>query len=242
MHSQRVHQYALRAAQQKATAALGTNVHVREFALHTPDLWNYNLDLYDVSVSGADPYPDPPLLQVQHMNLGLHVTSLLRKTFYVDNIAVDHPVVHAYFDKNGKNNLPSPQSSGQKSSTTIWSLGVRHAVLDSGEVYYNDAKSVLAADLHDLSFRSTFLPAESRYTGDLGYKSGTLKTSTYNPIPHDLQAQFDATPARFTLKRADVHTEKPATPQALEIRPDNVKISYQKNRSRLPKESLTLFG
>ena len=202
MHSSRVHQYVLRTAQQKVTDALGTKVQMRDFTLHTPNLWNYSLDLYDVVISGAAPYPDPPIAQVQHLNVGLHVTSLLHKTFYVDNIAVDHPVIRAYFDKSGKNNIPSPKSSGQKSNTTIWSLGVRRAVLSGGEVYYNDDKTVLEADLHDVTFDSMFAPADTRYSGDLSYKNGRLKTSTYNPIPHDFQAQFDATPSRFALKRA----------------------------------------
>ncbi|HEY0564554.1 MAG TPA: translocation/assembly module TamB domain-containing protein [Terriglobales bacterium] len=207
LHSAKFHAYLLRTVQQKATASLGSDLRMRDFALHTPNLWNYSLDLYDVSIAGAEPYPNPPLLQVQHMNAGLHVTSLLHKTWYVDNIRVDHPVVHVYFDKTGKNNLPTPKkSSNSQSNTDLWSLGIRHALLDNGEVYYNNDKSVLSADLHDLTFQSTFVEAEKRYTGELSYRDGTLKTSTYNPIPHDLQARFDATPDKFTLHDATLHS------------------------------------
>jgi translocation and assembly module TamB len=201
LHNTSFHRYVLRTAQVKASAAIGTQVRLREYALHFSGI-SPSLDLYNVSVDGAVPYRNPPLLTADHINVKLTVTSLLRRTWYVDNIALDHPVVRVFIDKQGKNNLPTPQKSSSSSQTNVFDLGIRHAMLDRGEVYYNDRKSLLDADVHDLTFRSTYALADKSYSGSLAYRNGHVKMSTWNPLEHDFQAEFTATPQAFTVKRA----------------------------------------
>jgi translocation and assembly module TamB len=202
LKSPTVHRYVLRVAQQKATAALGTNVQVRDFALHWSGI-SPSLDLYNVVVAGAAPYTNPPLLDVDHIHLGVTVSSLLHRNWYINDVTLDHPVVRVFVDKSGTGNLPQTKSNPQqKNKTSVFDLGVRHAVLDRGEIYYNNRKSVLDADLHDLNFQSGFDVAQNKYAGTLGYKQGRIKFETFNPMVHDLQAQFAATPTAFTLERA----------------------------------------
>lgn len=201
LHNQSFHHYVLRTAEQKAAAALGSQVQARDFAVHFHGL-SPSLDLYNVSVAGAQPYPQPPLLTVDHLHLGVTISSLLHKTWYVDDATLDHPVVRVFVDQHGTDNLPQTKSSQQQSHTSVFDLGVRHAQLNNGEVYYNNRKSVLDADLHDLQFQSAFDTSQTRYSGTLSYRDGHLKMENFNPIPHDLNAQFDATPQTFTLKNA----------------------------------------
>jgi translocation and assembly module TamB len=201
LHNESFHQYVLHTAEQKAEAALGAEVQARDFALHFHGI-SPGLDLYNVVVNGANPYPNPPLLTVDHLHLGVRIVSLLSKTWYMDDVTVDHPVVRVFVDAHGTDNLPQTKSNNSSSNTSIFDLGVRHALLDNGEVYYNDKKSVLNADLHDLNFQSAFDTSQKRYSGTLSYKDGHLDLEDFNPIPHDLTAQFDLTPQQFTLKNA----------------------------------------
>lgn len=194
------HQYVLNAAEKKVTASLGTQVKVGNFALHFSGI-SPTLDLYNVTVYGAPPYQTPPLLQADHIRVGIQVTSLLHRQWYFNSLQVDHPVARAFVDRHGTDNLPKSKSSGQ-SQTSIFDLGVRHAVLDRGEVYYNNRKSVLNADLHNLQFQSAFNTADRSYSGNMSYSNGRLQMGTFNPIPHDLQASFIASPSQFTLQRA----------------------------------------
>ncbi|PYY04375.1 MAG: hypothetical protein DMG64_04935, partial [Acidobacteria bacterium] len=69
LHSRGVHQYVLRTAQEKITAALGSQVRVRDYALHFNGI-SPSLDLYGVVINGANPYPTPPLLTVDHLHAG----------------------------------------------------------------------------------------------------------------------------------------------------------------------------
>ncbi len=194
------HRYMLRTAQQKATEALGAPVQLREYTLHFSGI-GPTLDLYNVRVDGAAPYSYPPLLQVDHVNVAVRVVSLLHRTWYLGNIAVDHPVMHVFEDKDGRDNLPQTKSSGQ-SHTSVFDLAIQHAMLDRGEIYYNNRKSVLSADLHELTFQSAFDNGQRRYAGNMSYRNGHLQFGNYMPMEHDLDAQFEATPATFKLHNA----------------------------------------
>ncbi|MGC2321501.1 MAG: translocation/assembly module TamB domain-containing protein [Terriglobales bacterium] len=200
LHNARFHRYMLRVAKEQASAALGARVEARDYALRWSGV-SPAVDLYNVVVYGAPPYSTPPLLQVDHIGLGVRVVSLLRRTWYLNDVRIEHPVVRVTVDARGRNNLPQTKNSGQ-SHTSVFDLAVRHVLLDRGEVYYNDQKSVLTADLHELSFQSAFDTFQQRYSGKLGYRDGHLQFGSYNPMPHDLQAQFEATPTVLTLRRA----------------------------------------
>lgn len=201
LHNRSFHDYVLRTAQQKITASLGSNAHIQEFALNFSGI-SPTLDIYGVVVDGAAPYQTPPLLQIQHARVGLQVVSLLHKKWYLSDVTVDHPIVQVFVDKQGRSNIPTPQSSGSKSNTNVFDLGIRHAFLDHGEVYYNNRKSVLDADLHELTFKSAFDTTNRRYAGTLAYSNGHLQMGDYNTIDHDFRADFAATPDKFTLHHA----------------------------------------
>jgi len=194
-----VHRFIIDTAQKQASEALGVPVHLQNFTLHLSTL---SLDIYGISVAGAGPDPGPPLLQVDHVNVGVRIVSVFPRSWYLDNLRIDHPVAWVVVDKNGVSNLPTFKSSSSSSDTSIFDLGIRHAVLDRGEVYYNSRPSALAADLHDLKFNSTFTSLSKMYSGTLAYSSGQLQYGAYRPIEHNLDVQFDATPTSLNVKRA----------------------------------------
>ena len=193
-------QYLLRIAHSKLTEAAGVELRVRDFSVHWSGI-NPAVDMYDVVVEGAAPHQNPPLLQVDHLSVGVQIVSLFSQTWYLKNIAIDHPVVHVFVADTGDTNLPKPKSSGQ-SQTSVFDLGIRHVMLGKGEVYYNDQKSALDADLHNLQFESRFDPGPKRYSGGLGYTDGKIHFQNLNPMVHKFEAEFDATPDTFTIKRA----------------------------------------
>jgi translocation and assembly module TamB len=205
LHSARFHNYVLSTVQTKASESLGTKVQLQNFALN---LSNLNLDLYGLTVHGAAPYPDPPLLQVAHAQVGVRIVSVLSRKWYLDKFVVDQPVVKVFADANGVTNIPVIKSSGSSSSnTSLFDLGVRHAVLDQGVVYYNNRQMPLSADLRNVDFRSTFDAFQQKYSGTLSYADGHLQSGTIRPIPHNLQAAFDATPTTFHLTNAKLTSD-----------------------------------
>jgi translocation and assembly module TamB len=201
LHNARFHAYVLRTVETKAGDALGVPVRLRDFNLN---LGTLSVDLYGLDVAGASPYANPSLLTVEHAQAGVRIVSVFGAKWYLDSVRVDKPIVHLFVDANGISNLPKFNSTGQSSSssTSIFDLGIRHAVLTQGEAYYNDKQSALAADLHDVEFRAAFDALLKKYSGHLSYADGHLYSGSYQPIPHTLDAEFDATPTVFHLTSA----------------------------------------
>jgi translocation and assembly module TamB len=201
LHSANFHAYVLRTAREKATARLGVPVRLQDFTVRWSGI-SPTLNLYNVVIDGAGAHANPPVLEVDHIEARVRVTSLLHHTWYINDMFVDHPVVHFYVDKNGENNLPKPRSSSNRNKTNVFDLGIRHARLANGEVYYNDQKRSLDADLCDLAFRSAFDTTQQNYSGSLGYRDGHLKYGAYRPLTHDFHADFVATREQFSLHHA----------------------------------------
>ena len=180
----------------------GARLEVRDFDLHLSTL---SLDLYDITLHGTESSAQQPLLQAGHMNVAIKILSFFHAQWRLENLAIDHPVAHVYVDKRGENNLPKPkqQSSG---NTSLFDLAIQRFVLDHGEVYYNDKKSPLDAELHDFNLSTRFDNSQSRYYGDLGYHQGRIQYGAYSPLVHDLQAHFDATPTHFNLDPMELAT------------------------------------
>ena len=109
---------------------------------------------------------------------------------------------------HGVTNIPVIKSSGSSNSnTSLFDLGIRHAVLNQGAVYYNNRQSVLSADLHNVDFRASFDSLLQKYSGKLSYADGHLQSGTFKPIPHNLDAEFDATPTTFHLTQAKLTSD-----------------------------------
>jgi len=204
VRSARFHDYVLKTVDTKASAALNTPVHLQNFAVNLSTL---SLDLYGLTVEGSGPGAGQPLLQADHGYLGLTVTSFFRRQWYVRDIVVDHPVVKLIVDKNGNTKLPTLPQSNSNSNTDVFDLGIRHLLLDRGEVWVSDRKEPLYADLHDLRFQSSYDTSDGgRYYGTLGYRDGHLQYGAYAPITHDFQAQFDARRSGMSLSNVTLTT------------------------------------
>jgi len=212
LHNARFHQYLLGKADRIASERLGTRVTLQNFSVHLSDL---SVDLYGLTIDGAAPYLTPPLLQVQHIGLDFRVVSVWHRKWYFQIIRADNPVVRILTDARGISNLPVLKSTGN-THVNIFQLGVRHALMHHGELYVNDKKIPLDAELRDVNFSSSFDSAKEAYSGSLSYRDGQLQFGSFNPIPHNLEAQFKATQNAFYLTNAKIdsgssHFETTAT-------------------------------
>jgi translocation and assembly module TamB len=198
LNNQRFHQYLIRTIESQASESLGVRVQLENFTLH---LHSLSVDLYGITVDGASPYANPPLLQVNHVAAEVRIVSILHRAWYLDHLQIDSPVAWVFVDEHGVSNIPTIKSSGN-SNTSIFDLGIRHAMLTQGEVYYNNRPSTLDVDLHDVEFQSTFANLGKKYSGKLTYTDGHLTYGNYKPLTHDLVAEFEATPDEFNLTRS----------------------------------------
>ncbi len=190
------HNHVLSKIEQNASASLNTRVQLNNYSLHLSKL---GVDLYGLTIYGVGPGANRPLLQVNCIGLGVRIISVLHRQWNLQNVVIDQPVAHVIVSSTGQTNLPTLQASGG-SNDNIFDVVIRHILIDRGAIYYNDQKTVLNADLHDLTLQSSYdSTAGGRYFGSLSYHNGSLQYGSYAPLPHDLQAQFDARRTGMTL-------------------------------------------
>jgi translocation and assembly module TamB len=197
LRSSRFRGYLLVQIEKQASATVGTEVRVRDFALQLRQL---TAEAYGITVRGNQPAPASPLVQVEHLKIRLKIVSLLGKKVDLREIVLRHPVVNLQVRKDGTTNLPIIPKSNSNTSTNLFDLGIQHVLLEGGEVYYNDAKTPLDADLHDLQFEINAAPIGKSYNGCLSYRNGRILYGDMKPLPHDLTTSFNATPSEFELK------------------------------------------
>jgi translocation and assembly module TamB len=199
LNTEEGHREVIQMAEKQVSDRSGVQVKLDNFAVHFSTL---SVDLYGVSVFGASPYANPPLLQVSHVEASVGITSIFRRAWYLRTIQIDHPVAWVVVDKNGVSNIPTLTSSSSGGNTDIFQLGIRHVVLSGGEAYYNSVPSALSADLHDLDFGSSFDGSRSMYSGKLSYADGKVQYGSLQPIQHTIDAEFQVTPGIFQITQA----------------------------------------
>lgn len=183
--------------EQTASESLGGQVRIQNFVFH---LSNLTADAYGITVRGNEPSNAPPLLQADQLEINLKIISLLHQKVDLKEIILRHPVVNFVVQKDGTNNLPTPPKKSNSSSTNVFDLGIQHVLLSNGEIYYNDRKTPLDADLRDLQLEVRAPFGSKNYDGSLSYRDGHLKYGAYSPLPHELNASFTANPDQFQLK------------------------------------------
>jgi translocation and assembly module TamB len=192
-------QYALRTIVANVNEATGGRTEIRRLDF---DLSTLTAHLYDITVHGTEAADRVPLLRVEKLTVALKIQSVWRRKITLSELLIERPYLNLRVDSQGKSNLPQPPASQSKSPTSVFDLAVRHALLSHGEISYNDEKTPLDADLHDLDIDLHFDPLTTRYSGSLAYNDGHLRYAEYHPLPHDLTATFNATPSRFSLDSA----------------------------------------
>ena len=196
LRSQSFHRYALAKIISGFSDATGARVEISSYTFRFVPL---QLDLYDVVIHGTEGPLAEPLAQAQHVGFGLKIVSLLRRKVDLKEIVLDHPKVRLSVDAQGRSNLPvSPNSN---STTNIFDLAVNHTVLNSGEIYYNDRKLSVDADVRDLHAQVDFPMLKRQYQGRLGYHEGRVQFGTMRPLQHDLDARFIAARDGFSLEQ-----------------------------------------
>ena len=211
LSSDTFHRYLITQIEEHAKEASGGQVSIQKLHIH----WsNLSADIYGIAMHGTENDPNHPLLSVDKLTLNLKIVSLIHHRIDLNEIIIQHPVVHLISYSNGQSNIPQPKVPKKQSKpVNVFDLGIKHVLLVTGEMRYNQEKTPLAAELHDLRTEVKYNSATSRYEGSMSYRGGELRVEKSKPIPHDLDANFTLTPSQFSL-----------TPVVVKVRASHVRI------------------
>ena len=109
-------------------------------------------------------------------------------------------MIHLLIDSHGNSNLPQANASPSGSSTNIFDLAIGHFVLNRGELFYNDKRMPITADIHDLNARAAYQDLKNSYDATLSYRNGQVLYGSFAPFTHDLELALTAGTSGIVLK------------------------------------------
>src|SRR5262245_8648648 len=196
VRSRTFHQYVLARIIERAQQATGGRVEIGDFAFR---FWGLRADLHRISLHGTELDPQTPLFRADRLSLALNLISVWRREIAVKEIVLERPVIHLWIDQQGHTNLPKTHQEPGMEPINVFDLSIGHFVIKQGEIYYNDRKTPLIAEVRNLQTQISFDPLQTAYNGTLGYRAGRVKFGDFNPVEHDFQSRFNATPAGLNL-------------------------------------------
>ncbi len=195
-HSPSVRRTILAKAERYAGELTGTQFAIRDFRFA---LSSSTVELEGIVARRTGAQSAPPLLQIERLTADIKFDSVLKGQWHLQNLAIHHPIVHISMDGKSTEKLPQPQNDTGASIAKIFDLAVRKCQIDNGEIYFNDTKSRLEAELENLQLKAELDNAAQRYHGTLSYSPGTIHYAGYAPVAHNLDAKFVLTPASLTV-------------------------------------------
>lgn len=200
LRSAAFHRYLITKIEQTANESTGGRVEIGKLDIHPGKL---SADVYGIEVHGTEPAGSQPLLAADKFSLTLKIVSLLQKKVDLSEIVLEHPVLHLISYPDGSTNIPRPDTPKKEGKpVNVFDLGIKHVLLANGEIYFNQQKTPLNAELHQVRAEVSYNLVADRYDGSLSYRDGRLQMAKAQPLPHDLDATFTATPSRFSLNPA----------------------------------------
>ncbi len=198
LNSSAFHRYLIATIQQNAGEATGARVELQDLTIHIKTL---TADAYGLVIHGTEAPGEKPLLQVQHARVGVKIISIFHRKVNLSELIVENPIVSLVVNKEGRSNLPEPPQPQQKSSSTnVFDLAVGHVLLTNGQIYLKHRKIPVDANLTDLRTEISFSQLAKKYSGTLAYQNGVIHYEQLKPLPHRLEAKFEATPSELNLK------------------------------------------
>jgi translocation and assembly module TamB len=198
LRSSAFHRYVLAKIEQTGNEATGGQVQIQKFDFHPSTL---TANIYGLIIRGTEGPNQAPLLAVEKITLKLKILSVFQHKVNLHELIIQRPMVHLLVDNKGHSNIPSPNAPKEKSSqTNLFDLAVGHVLLSYGEIYYNNEQTSLDANVYDLKSEIAFNLLTTKYSGWLKYTHGLVKYAELaSPLPHQLELQFSATPAKFSI-------------------------------------------
>jgi translocation and assembly module TamB len=190
--------YLIAKIERSAEESAGARVEIQNLQLHVRTL---SADIYGLTVHGTEPAEAKPLLEVPHAKIGLKILSVLQHKVNLSELLVERPAVNLTVNKEGHSNLPQPPPSQSKSgSTNLFDLAVGHVLLTDGVINAIDRQVPVNANLSGLRTEISFSRLQKKYSGTISYQSGLIQYEHMRPLPHSLQASFDATQTELNLR------------------------------------------
>jgi translocation and assembly module TamB len=164
----------------------------------------FSAELFGIVAHGKEAPDEMPFFRAKRLAVSLGLRALLRREVNLYSVTLDEPIVNARIDAAGNSNFPNVQPS----SSSNFSMVIRHAFLRNGVVRFNDQQIPLTAEIDDLTVRINYDSPSGMYRGDAAYRNGQLATPSVHRMPHSARMQFAVNRNLLELEQLEVRTQR----------------------------------
>ena len=158
-------------------------------------------------IHGTEPSGAAPLLAVDRATVRLTILSLVRRSFHIDHIEVEHPQAHVIFYPGGRTNLPQPRSVSRGNGLqTILDLKIGRFDLAGGTFLVESPGeapriSPWSAQGRELKAVIGYDPGRTRYAGEVSVSPLHLLDTDF-----DISADAAVERNRVVVSRATIRS------------------------------------
>ncbi len=197
LNTDAVHRYILSVVIKEVQVATGARVEIASLTFHRMRL---GADFNGVTIRSHESNSGFQFFSLDRASIDIGLHLFHSPKIAVEDVTLDHPVIHLLIDSHGNSNLPHANASPSGSSTSIFDLAIGHFVLNRGELFYNDKRMPVTADIHDLNARAAYQELKNSYDATLSYRNGQVVSGGFAPFRHDLELAFTAETSGIILK------------------------------------------
>jgi len=197
LNTDAAHRYILSVVIKEVQAATSAHVDIANLSFHRTRL---GADFSRFTIRSPQSNSGSPLFSADRVGIDIGLHLFHSPKIAVEDVTLDHPVIHLLIDSHGNSNLPHANASPSGSSTSIFDLAIGHFVLNRGELFYNDKRMPITADIHDLNARAAYQDLKSSYDAMLSYRNGQVLYGSFAPFTHDLELALTAGTSGIVLK------------------------------------------
>ncbi len=164
----------------------------------------------------------PAFFSCPDLSVSVQIISLWHRKFAINQVVANRPVVDIFITAKGTSNIPrstgalkrqvpglasaSSNSASGSAANKIFSIGIRHLVINSCQLEYQNQKYPVDADLHDVQANARLDLASHAYQGSLAYHDGRISAPHIRRFSQNLQMQFVATRSELRVTSLRMET------------------------------------
>ena len=223
----------------------GARVELGRFQLQ---LWGLHLELDNLTLHGLEDQGMPPLFHADKIRATVRIVSFFSRKYALDELILDKLEAGIRFGTDGKSNVPAPahpQKSSKPWREQLFDLQIGKLQINDGTVFYNDARTPLAAEGGQFEFVMNYealVPGKDTYAGKLSWEKVECAAKRYLPFRSDIAAKFTLSREGFSLDELKLklpHSEVDARAEMASVASDDWNFRY---RGRLALEDVrTIF-
>ena len=172
---------------------LRTGARVELGALHLQFL-RLRVRADDLTLHGLEDSGKPPLFHADRVEVGVTILSLFHRQYSLSELVMVHPQLVVQFEKDGRNNLPTPKIAATESwQQSLFDLQIRWLELRDGSALFNDRRVPLTAKGQHFEFKLNYQASAhgtDSYLGSLQWKQVEIVERQDLPFRSDLSAKF----------------------------------------------------